>query len=113
MDFQFNNRAPLQSTRVKTEEGYLDLNAVIYRSGLFEFSPSELPEDIIPEELKGKSKIVLNVRDESVKDPEFLNSASFKPITVGHPSEFLNVETARYVQHATEHPSTETSFPTK
>lgn len=100
MDFQFTNKSKV-STRKITNEGFLDVSASIYRSGLFEFSPREFSPDDLPEPLRGKDKIVLNVPDEAILDPEFLNSVVARPITDGHPSEFVNAKTARYISRGT------------
>ncbi len=100
MEFQFRNKSRV-STRKITDEGFLDVSASIYRSGLFEFSPREFNPEELPENLREKEKIILNVPDEAITDEEFLNSVTARPITDGHPSEFVNAKTARYIQRGT------------
>ena len=95
MEFQFYNKSTV-STRHRTEEGFLDVGASIYRSGLFEFRRNEIPSDI-PGELSDRETIIVNVPDAVIRDEDFLNSVIARPVTDGHPSEFVNVKTARYL----------------
>lgn len=103
MKIEFNNRARVKSTRNKTPDGYLDVTAVIYRSGNFEFSTKEAPFSgmSLSNDILKRGKVIINVPRSAIEDRTFLESAALKPITEGHPKDFVNSKTNRYLSLGT------------
>ena len=84
------------NTRRKTPEGYLRANAGLVKTGILEFGADELGvED------RGDEIINVYFPDDSVFSTGTLDSAEMKPVTLGHPSDF--VDSDNYRQHAVGH----------
>ena len=89
------------STRFKTDEGFLDVNAVISRSGLYEYQAGELGiTDKDPAQI-----IRVLRRDEEVFKPESMASFGKVTVTDDHPTELVDSENARYVSVGFSEPS--------
>ena len=89
------------STRSKTDEGFLDVHAVISRSGIYDYQAGEL--GIID---KDPAQIIRVLRrDEEVFKPESMASFGKTPVTDDHPTELVDAENARYVTVGFSEPS--------
>jgi len=86
------------SSRKKTAEGYLVVDALAGRAGVQEYSPLDFGEDI-PKSLKGLKKIRLLRPETEVLKPESIASFKSKPVTIGHPPKLLTSATVK--QHQT------------
>lgn len=69
------------STRVRTDEGYLIVDAAIARAGIYEYTAGELG---IPDKDPNQVLRVLRTEDEVFK-PESMESFRNKPVTNNHP----------------------------
>lgn len=80
------------STRSTTPEGFLDVQAIISRTGIQVYQAGELGiQDVDP----AQQILVLRTADEVFK-PESMNSFAKKPITVEHPHTLLDSSNTRY-----------------
>lgn len=89
------------TTRSKTEEGFLDVQATISRSGIYLYQAGEL--GIVD---KDPAQIIRVLRrDEDVFKPESMASFGKTPVTDEHPTELVDSENARYVTVGFSEPS--------
>jgi hypothetical protein len=85
------------SSRKKTPEGYLVVDALAGRAGVQEYSPLDLG-DGVPGALKGLKKIRLLRPESEALSPESVASFKSKPVTIGHPPKLLTNATVKQHQ---------------
>lgn len=85
------------SSREKTPEGFLMVVADFARVGVQDYHAGEFPHDELPSEFQGDPlKIVKMLRsDAEVFDKTSMGSFARKPITDGHPPEFIDAKNFR------------------
>lgn len=82
------------SSRGKTKEGFLIVDALAGRAGIQEYSPADLGAGV-PKGLKGLKTIKLLRPESEVLKPESIASFKMKSVTIGHPPKLLTSETVR------------------
>jgi len=83
-----------KSKRVKTEEGYLSVPANLARTGIYTYKAG----DIGMTDRDPDVKVKVFRSDSEVFDAESLQSFELKPVTLGHPSEMVNVKNIKKYQ---------------
>lgn len=88
------------SSRKRTRDGYLIADAALSRTGIQDYSPSELIGGGIevPPHLVGKSKVTLNRPEEEVFAPDSMAALAHLPLTIGHPREDVTPENVQALQ---------------
>jgi hypothetical protein len=83
-----------------TSEGYLEVGAKVARSGIQEYFAGEFVRDELPLELQNDSGAIVRILrpEKEVFDERVLAAFAHRPVTDGHPAEFVNSKNVRDVQ---------------
>jgi hypothetical protein len=83
-----------------TTEGFLEVGAKVARSGVQEYYAGEFVRDELPLEFQDDPNMVLQIlRPEAeVFDERVLQAFAHRPVTDGHPREFVNSQNVKDVQ---------------
>lgn len=88
------------TSRKITDEGFLEVNANVFRSGIHNFGAWEFSIEELPESMKTinpETNLAVLVPPEAVSDAEFLKSLNSSIVTDGHPFEMVSSRNARFV----------------
>jgi hypothetical protein len=85
------------STRRKTPEGYMHVNATITRAGVLEYDPFHIVSGggTVPPEHAKKATVRILRPSEEVFNPKSMQTFANIPVTDKHPKEFLDSENVR------------------
>lgn len=92
-----DSRVQISSTRKKTPEGYLIVDALIARTGIQEYQGYELPSDTAGSSIDPDKTYRIYRSEKEVFSPKFLDSLAQKPVTNEHPHDvggLVNADTA-------------------
>lgn len=87
------------TSRKVTDEGFLEVGANVFRSGIHQFGAWEFSIEKLPEAMKTinpETTLSVLVPPDSISDSDFLKSLNSSIVTDGHPFEMISARNARF-----------------